>query len=309
MERHLNSELWDRLARGRPIDGLASKNEDGRWELAAMELPEPAVQKRFNFFGVRFSRHSDVREIQGVHWRDLDFTGSKLPGLRLFNATVTNCRFDRCQLRDWRVWGTKFQNCSFRDTDLRDSALGAPLQEKRNIYSNVEFNRTDLRGTSYTAAVFQGCAFRQAKLKGIDFQTSAFVDCVFEGELNNVLFYRRGHEGEKFPPNEMINVDFTMATLRHVAFRGLTLEKVKLPETDPHIVFKNVAPTLAAAISKLKDQGDETALQVIKYLAIVSEEAGPTRKQHVLNLTDLSDTFGQEAVVRLREVFRQIGAQ
>src|SRR5262249_25160709 len=141
--------------------------------------------------------------LQSAKWRNLDFTGSKLNGLRLFGCELVNCRFDRCQLRDLRVWATNFKTCGFVDANLRKSVLGGVQNNERNNYTEVDFSGADLRETVYKAAGFDRCTFRNTKLEKLDFQTSVFTSCVFEGELRDVLFYRQGFEGEAFPANEM----------------------------------------------------------------------------------------------------------
>jgi hypothetical protein len=71
-----------------------------------------------------------------------------------------------------------------------------------------------------TAAAFEGCLSANTKLDNVDFQTSTFVECRFEGDLHGVVFHRRGFKGEAYPPNEMRDIDFTRARLREVEFRG-----------------------------------------------------------------------------------------
>lgn len=95
---------------------------------------------------------------------------------------------------------------------------------------------TDLRQTPYAAALFVDCKFRNAKLIKLDLQGTSFADCVSEGELEDVLFYRRIFKGEALPFNEMANVDCSRAKLRFVEFRGLDLDTVKFPADDEHVV-------------------------------------------------------------------------
>jgi hypothetical protein len=139
----------------------------------------------------------------------------------------------------------------------------------------------------------------------LDFQTSTFANCVFEGELRDVLFYRRGFEGETFPANEMANVDFSRAKLHDVGFRGLTMDRVKLPEDADHIVIRNVPSTLDKLIAALKPQGDSLAKQLTAFLNIDRKWVVPNQAQKVINTQDLEETFGVEAVTRLRELLRQ----
>ena len=103
-------------------------------------------------------------------------------------------------------------------------ALGAatiegPFAGRRNTYVGVDFTEADLRGTAYVAAAFERCLFRKTKLLKVNFGTSTFADCRFEGQLREVIFWRsnlfaRGFPEDAFPPNEMVNVDFSRAQLR-----------------------------------------------------------------------------------------------
>jgi uncharacterized protein YjbI with pentapeptide repeats len=150
--------------------------------------------------------------------RDLDFTGSNLNSNHFMESEITNCRFDQCDLRDLRLCATTIRDSSFRRAKLRDIALGAataegPYKGKGNIFAGVDFTEADLKGTMHLAASFERCTFRNAKLAKIDFGTSTFSDCQFEGELREVIFWRsnlfaRGLPEDAFPPNEMLNADF-----------------------------------------------------------------------------------------------------
>jgi hypothetical protein len=158
------------------------------------------------------------------------------------------------------------------------------------------------RGTAYKAAVFERCIFRNAKLVTIDFQTSTFTDCIFEGELRDVLFYRCGFQGETFPPNEMTNVDFSRARLRSVGFRGLTLDRVQLPHDADHIVINNFSAALDKMICELRLHEDAVAKKLIAFLMIDREWVLPDQAQGVINTKDLAGVTGQEGVERLLSV-------
>lgn len=305
IKESLNLEIWDRLIQDKPLDGLALGTKDGRIDLNGLELPEPAVMRRFQFKGIPMAEIDPGAVIQSIKWRNLDFGGSKLKGLRLFGCELKNCRFERCQLQDLRVWSTTFSECSFKGANLRKSALGGVQNGKRNIYFEVDFSEADLRETVYKAAAFERCAFRNAKMEKIDFQTSTFADCIFEGELRDVLFYQWSFGGEAFPANEMVNVDFSRTKLHDVAFRGLALDRVKLPEDDEHIVIKNVVASLDRLISALKQQSDTTAKKLTAFLNIDRKWVVPNQAQKVINTQDLAETIGVEGVHRLRELLSQ----
>ncbi|MFI5015131.1 MAG: pentapeptide repeat-containing protein [Hyphomicrobiales bacterium] len=172
-------------------------------------------------------------KIRGVSWRSLDLSSSRLPNVRFFDCKVEDCIFDRCRLSDFRVWGTDFSDVSFRSAFMRRAVLGGDLEGRTNTFRHVDFTSADMRAISCRTAGFVGCTFKNARL-GVDFQSSTFTDCTFEGELREVIFNRRGFRGEAYPPNEMKGVDFRRAKLRWCAFRGLDLKDVRFPDDDDH---------------------------------------------------------------------------
>jgi fluoroquinolone resistance protein len=300
LDESLNTAILDRLVRGKPLDGLPLDTKDGRLDLGGLTLLEPRQKQTLEFRDVPVTQTEPVATFKGAKWRNLDFSGSKLACVRFFEAELINCRFDRCQLKDFRVWATTFRGCSFRAANLRNAVLGGVLDGKRTIYSNVDFSGADLRETVYKAAAFETCIFRNSRLQRVDFQSSTFTDCVFEGELRDVLFYERGFEGESFPKNEMLDVDFARANLHDVGFRGLTLDRVKLPDDAEHIIIKDVPKTLDRLIRLLSVQADTTAKKLVAFLNIDREWRASNQAQTVINTEDLAETVGPEGVDRLR---------
>ncbi len=295
----LSVEIYGRLLQGRTLEGLSLEARDGRVDLRWLRLPEPSVMRKYQMAGSSVTEIKPAAVFRRINWQNLDLTGSELNGIRFFDSKIRNCLFEECQLQDLRLWSTVIADSSFRGANLRNAALGGVQDGKRNIYSRVDFSEADLRDTAYQAACFERCVFRNAKLVKVDFQTSTFTDCRFEGELRDVLFYRRGFNGEAFPPNEMVNVDFSRAKLRDVGFRGLTLDRVRLPQDAEHIVIKNFASALDKAVDVLKHQEDSTATKLIAFLAIDRKWVPPDQAQGVINIQDLTEVAGEEGVARL----------
>lgn len=215
----MTAEIWKQLTQGRRLDGIGASKIGKRYDLRNLHVAEPYPIKkmRTNIADVTFLR--GITSIEDAIWRSIDFSFSRLPGLRFLRCHIDDCVFDHCQMRDLRVWGTKFSNVSFRSADLRDGSLGGVDRGERTSFRNADFTAADLRDIGCNAAEFVGCDFSHAKLDKVDFQSSTFTDCIFEGELREVLFYRRGFEGEQFPPNEMTRVDLRGAKLRWSQFR------------------------------------------------------------------------------------------
>jgi uncharacterized protein YjbI with pentapeptide repeats len=240
-----------------------------------------------------------TKEFRGVKWKSLDFSRSDLRHLRFFDCVLDDCVFDDCQCRAWRLWGTTIENSSFRSANLRDSALGPVFNSVRNSFKRVDFTDADLRGTAYQAAEFVGCSFKNSRLKKVDFQSSSFTDCVFEGVLEEVCFYRRGFRGEAFPPNEMLRVDLSHAQLRSVEFRGLDLDQVSFPLDADHIIIDDYRQTLDHVLEALRNENEKSRRGLTAYLGVFRKWAGERQRRGVLNKRDIIEIAGEDGLAEL----------
>lgn len=302
-------EIWDRLFQGKSLDNLSLEKTEGRINLRGLSMPAPAVVRKYQVAGYSLNQIEPGAHFVGAKWKDLDFTGSELKSVRFFDSELRNCVFENCQMQDFRVWSSKITETSFKGADLKKSALGGVRDGKRNIYACVDFSDADLRETAYKAASFDRCTFRNSKLVKIDFQTSTFENCVFVGELRDVLFYRRGFGGDTFPPNEMINVDFKDAVLHDTAFRGLRLDKVKLPRDDHHILIANPVATIERIIEILQQDNGGASKKLTAFLNIGKKWAPVDQAQNVINVDDLEEIAGFEGVSLLRDLLAKLGSK
>ncbi|SPE28519.1 hypothetical protein SBA2_40071 [Acidobacteriia bacterium SbA2] len=311
------AEAWRRLQTGESLTDLSLPKKNGRIDLSGLVLPKPKALERWHTPLGNLEKFEPNASFHRSNWRDIDFSESKLHSICFEESEISNCCFDRCELRNLRFWATTIQDCSFRGADLRESGLGlatieGPLSGMRNKFVNVDFAKADLRNTVYVAAAFERCSFRFAKLINILFGTSTFKDCSFEGELREVRFWRsdlsvRGFPTDAFPPNEMINVDFSHATLRDVEFRGLTLDRVQLPCDSDHIVIDDFPDVLDKLIGVLKQQGDQVANLLIVYLSAYRKWTVPGARG-VLNRQGLAD-LDPGMLDRLLELLAKFGNQ
>lgn len=266
-----------------------------------MELPEPEILRRIPTSVANVIQVDNSRlKFRHVMWRDLDFTGSRLRHVLFFGGSITNCVFDHCDCENWGLWDCDVARSTFKWADLRDSVLGGVGDAREGcFYVDSDFSGADLRRTIYNVAHFDRCLFRHAKLSKIDFEGSRFVECIFEGELNDVIFNHKGFRSGGFPPNEMVNVDFSHARLRDVGFRGLTLDRVRLPQDSDHIIVKNPTKTLPRIVDALSTEGDSEAKKLIAIINIDLKEAPPNRAQAVISVPDVAEVVGEEGVKRL----------
>ena len=307
-------EAWQRLLAGEPLTRLSLPTKGGRIDLSGLMLPEPKALERWHTPIGNVESYKPNASLRKVKWSDIDFSQSELHSVCFEESEISNCCFDQCELQNLRLWASTIEDCSFRGADLRQSGLGlatieGTLSGRRNRFVNVDFAKADLRNTVYVAAAFERCSFRFAKLVNILFGTSTFVDCSFEGELREVRFWRsdlsvRGFPTDAFPPNEMINVDFSRARLREVEFRGLKLDRVRLPNDTDHIIIEDFPSVLDRLIRTLTQQHDETAKVLLVYLEAYRKWTVPGARG-VLNKQDLAD-IGPDIVERLLELSKSL---
>jgi len=239
-------------------------------------------------------------EYRNQRLNNVDFSGQRLDHLRFFDCTLTHCSFDHATCRDLRMWGTTLCDCTFSETDLRDSALGGIQNGKCNRFERVQFQGTDMRGTAYTSAEFTNCCFDHVKLAKVDFQGSRFKHSIFRGELQEVLFYDHGFQGEAFEPNRMENVDLSGAQLRWVEFRRLDLETTVLPSDEDHIIIPNYPAFLDYALRELQGATSLPDRVLLTRFQMSKKWLAPRRRVGIFNRLDfLERPEGNETISRL----------
>ncbi len=300
MDAALSKEIWKRLSAGGSLDELQLNRTGGRFDLRGLATPEVSMRPEVRMPIAGVKRLSNLVEVRGAKWSLLDFSGCHLRSLRLFGAVIEDCVFDGAHCQDWRIWGTTVTGTSFRAADLRRAALGGVENGRRNCFRRVDFSRADFRQTVHGSADFTDCRFSGTRLSRVDFQGSVFEDCAFEGDLDEVLFYRQSysanHHGVTLPANEMRNVDFRRARFRDVEFRELDMKEVIWPESSDHILVRDYPATLDRVLNELRSRSDLPARKVAAGLASNRKWAGRNQEVGVVSKLDLIAAGGDGAV-------------
>jgi uncharacterized protein YjbI with pentapeptide repeats len=305
MNAEQDAEVWKRLTQGKPVESLGLHSKSGRLYLGGLLAPEPSVAKTVREIHADISELSGLTVLREVTWKSLDFSSSRLNGLRFFNCTINDCVFDECRCQDWRLWGTTIGRTTFRCADLRRSALGGVLEDRRNSFQEVDFTEADLRQSVYVSADFVGCKFKDTRLTKVNFGGSSFTDCSFEGELREVCFNRKGFKVEALPPNEMVRVDFSAAQLRSVEFRGLDLDTVRFPNDDNHVLLSCYPQVLDRLLNGLRDQTDPIAKMLVAYFGVYRKWVGPKQQLGVFNKKDIIEAVGEDGLHRVMEIIER----
>jgi uncharacterized protein YjbI with pentapeptide repeats len=303
----MSTEIWNELIHGKPLSERGVPKVGDRFDLRNLRVPEPYAVETVRTELADVTVLGGITSIEGAAWQSIDFSSSQLPGLRFLDCQIRNCVFDRCRMDDLRVWSTDFANVSFRSADLRGAVLGGTSDNnsRRNSFHDVDFTAADMRRTIYGAAEFVRCKFNHARLNKVDFQSSTFTDCSFEGELREVMFCQRGFKGELFPPNEMKRVDLRRAKLRWSEFHELDLDEVLLPTDEDHIVVENYPEVLDRLLVFFCARPDVGSSALAAIFENRKRWLGANQRVGVLNKRDLVETAGEEG---LQAVMKVIGS-
>jgi Pentapeptide repeats (8 copies) len=292
----LDAAVWERLTTGSSLDDLELPEIDGRIDLRGLAAPEPVVVSTSETAETRVTRLGGLLTIRRGHWKGLDFSGSQLKSLRFFDTTIEDCRFDKANCSDWRMWGTSIVRTSFVSADLRGASLGGVDEGKRNFFREVDFSKADLRGSAHGVAEMVGCRFFQAKLRKVDFQGTVLVNCVFAGLLDEVCFSDHEFRRRQFPPNEMRGVDFRDAKFRFVEFRNLDLDDVIWPKDEGHYVVQDFPSMLDRALAEWSNREDLRSRRLATFFSGVRKWLGPKQRVGVISRDDLRYIGGEAAV-------------
>jgi uncharacterized protein YjbI with pentapeptide repeats len=304
MDSDLRKQVWERLVNGKSLDGLDLPTTNGRVDLRGWKILDPLVIGEYNTASAKVKGLGNIIVLRDVHLSGIDFSESRLNSLRFHGCEIENCSFNDAECQDWRMWDTRISNTSFRSTDLRRSALGAVDEGKRNSFRSVDFTKADLLQTADESADIIDSIFSDSDLTKVGFQGTVFVNCVFEGRLDEVIFNRYAFRGERYPPNEMKGVDFRRARFRFVEFRRLAMTDVKWPEGDDCILLENYSETLKLVLQNLKTGSDIPSKKMAAILEHDLKWAGPGQKQGVISKRDLNEVAGEWGVA---EFLRLVG--
>jgi|GEM_PF-3074814 len=301
---------WKALIEGRAVNRDAFQLIDGRIDIRGLVLPTASVESRIDLPVATLEKTRQPVRIANAKWNSIDFTSSFISNLKFEDCEFTNCVFDSCDCTNWGIWSSKLTECSFVEAKLRGAVMGGLTNRRlRNEFVGVNFSSTDLRGSYWPAGKVFRCLFDGTKLDRVEFGSVEFVDCRFLGPLNSTIFYRTGFDGQEFPPNDLLNVDFSDATLSMVAFRGPSLVTTKFPNDSDHVVIENLPRALATLIYLVKQQKSSGWRAVEAILMQIDKWRGHFQKRYVLNMRDMQEYVGQDGLRIFVDMLKQSQAK
>lgn len=231
---------------------------------------------------------------------DIDFSQSKLSGLRFVDCKIVNCIFDDCECDDWRMWGTQFSETSFRNAKLKGVAIGTTEAGAGCRFTRVDFSTADLRSAALGGADFEECLFERSRIENVDFDQSRLRRCRFVGDLKNVVF-----GGLEVDPKALMDVDFSEAEFSFVEFRGLNLDGVTFPSSSNCLVIDDYPRSLDRLLVAVRTGTDLESRQLAAFLGVMRRWVGPRQSRGVLSKSDITEAVGSGAFDRLVKVLQE----
>jgi len=238
--QRLASEVLTRLRKRKSLDRLGLGEHEGRLDVRGLPAPE-VVKGREIAFGSNLvgTELRGIVRLDEVRLQGLDFSASQLPFLQIADSELTDCKFEEIQFEDVRLWGVKFEQGSFAGADLREAMLGS--ERSPCSFVGTSFHRTDLRRAFATGSSFEECDFSRARIAKSDYHAVAFKRCKFAGEINDVRFWAADSDttSPAVPqPHAMAGSDLSKTRLPWVAFNGIDLSDVALPQDKNHLILR-----------------------------------------------------------------------
>jgi uncharacterized protein YjbI with pentapeptide repeats len=295
-------EAVARLGSGSSLNGIGLGSYEGRVDLRELSVPVPARLRRFESQGWFVEVLGDLVVFRGARLEGLDLSGAQLQSLRFFGSLIADCRLERANCKDWRLWDTEVRDSSFVRANLRDAAVGTWHEGRRNKWRRVDFSRADFRVGTCWEAVYEDCDFSDAKIKGINFSQCAFTRCRFAGAIREVLFDGRDLSPERPAPPQMSKVDFRSAVFRDVDFRGFDMKDVTLPD-DPDVRLLRRARCVARRGIQMLDGDDRISARMLR-ADLENRLRGPGGDQEasVFNRRDYEQSGGTDLVALAEDI-------
>lgn len=278
------------LLRGHPSSPYGT--HDGRVDLRGLAVERPE-RVRINDDLARIAK---IFKFEKKVIRSVDLSYATLPEWRIHGSAFEDCMFDAAKLVSFRTYSAAFKMCSFRNADLREASLGAPVKEgaQGGVYSLCDFSGADLRNISTEDGTFSQCLFVGSRWHGTQTLTTVFEKCDFrDAEISEVFFDGRGF-GKRGPSglgkNKLEGCDFSTAKLYGTSFLAIDFRNVIPPVADRYVLVRDFPRRVEIATDRLAANGTRDA----QWLALrfksefVAARALPADAVGMLDFGDLS---------------------
>jgi hypothetical protein len=235
--------------------------------------------------GTRFTAPRGDINFNDVQARSVDFSSQSFDGFR------TN--------------GGVFEDCDFGNVRFGRRWVAVPSVLSQTVFRRCRFDGADLRHFNVGQSRFEECSFRKARIdKWFSFMAE-FIDCTFEGKLNECTFYGipSGFGLDRLNPlrerNEFRGNDFSRAELTWCAFRHeIDIDAQRWPSGERYLILRGIKERILRTRAGIAVLGDrETIAQGLTYLRQL-EETYERQRDVLLEVRD--DPIERKVVELLR---------
>jgi uncharacterized protein YjbI with pentapeptide repeats len=229
------------------------------------------------------------------------------------DAELTRADFAGRRMRYFTAISSRFTACDFRGMQIsHGGSLGGGGQYSE--YVDCVFDQVKLTGVKPGRATFVRCSFRGVRIRKMFSHDAEFIDCVFTGKLEHVVFSGRPASYEGMVPNpkpllEFRGNDFSGAVLEDVGFRsGVELGRQSLPAGEEYLLVLDADLVLSRAreIAEARPATDPSRDSVRAAIAVGLDEVADGQKDYFRSLVKSKDTAAGHA---LRAVIAQAQAE
>lgn len=204
---------------------------------------------------------------------------------------------------------SQFDNCQFENLTVKCMYFGGG--ETQSFYYNCSFDRSILNGPTGGNARFENCSFKDISITDFFFHKCEFINCIFTGKLNQIMFQGRlCNDDISFVnrnENAFLGNDFSQAKFDDVRFKaGIDLSKQSLPTQGNYILISNAKNVFEEFKKTLISSTDENlkknAWGLYKTLEKSIVEDG--QHQYFLELENHIDRKVYDLLIKIIEEFK-----
>ena len=297
--RRLVATVLKRLEAGESLVGLGlGQTASGLTDLRGLTLPEASTVGIVRAAGVTFAEQVGLIKLESVHLAAIDFSDARLDGLMLFHSTIEDCVFDGAEWNEGRLFSSRVERSSFRNSKLFRLGIGPEESPSRSVMRDVVFEKTDLRSFA-PWGLFERCRFDHVRMKGVFLDGARFRDCVFRGRLQDNVFAAQPRGKPEFERNDMDGCDFSEAELIHVAFNDLAMRNVMWPRSERQTLFDHYPCVLRKTVDHLQDDARPGLPGAQGVFELYLEWMHPDRREGVVHEQELGG-FAREILSVMR---------
>lgn len=225
--------------------------------------------------------------------RRTDEAGRRAACLRFRAEEVVGQEFSDQAIEFLTAEQTRFRGCRFERTLIDNASFGAGTS--MSYYLGCSFDGSYIRATALGRARFEGCSFQEVHLHEWFCFEAEFVDCVFTGRGEKLIFDGRVPDDAQRElgraSNEFRGNDFTQMQLQEVDFRGgIDLTRQGLPSGDEYLLLERPRSALCHVRDEVEKWTNtrhrEDALGLV---ALLMEDVDRGQAQLFLRPADFSD--------------------